>query len=146
LFFSIIAYVTGHTLTKISILCLYIRVFKPTRMRKVYYIMLVAIAVHGLWLVLAQIFGCVPTQAFWDATVQAYCLPRVPMWFSNAAVNILTDFALFLMPLVVLRTIRLPKRQKLGLYVVFALGFLYESMYFYPLRSGNTLTTQLVSV
>jgi hypothetical protein len=87
--------------------------------------MLVAIAINGVWLVLSQVFNCVPVHAFWDFTVvDAYCLPRVPMWFSNAAVNIATDFAVFLVPLLALRTMKLPKKQKFGLYVVFALGFL----------------------
>jgi len=122
LFFSILAYVTGQTLAKISILCLYIRVFGTTAMRKVYYIMLVAITVNGVWLILSGIFGCVPVHGFWDLGVSAYCLPRKPMWFSNAAVNILTDFALFLSPMVVLRRLRMPRRQKIGLYFVFGLG------------------------
>ena len=94
-------------------------------MRKVHYGMLIAIAINGLWLILSQVFSCVPTQAFWDWTIEAYCLPREPMWYSNAAVNIVTDFALFVTPLIVLRTLKLPRRQKLALYFVFALGFLY---------------------
>ena len=93
-------------------------------MRKVYWVMLVAIATNGLWLILSGIFGCVPPAGFWDHTLSATCLPEKSMWFSNAAVNILTDFALFLSPLLVLRPMRLPKRQKMGLYVVFALGLL----------------------
>ena len=86
--------------------------------------MLVAIAVHGLWLILSLLFGCVPIQAYWDVTLPSYCLPREPMWFSNAAANILTDFALFLSPLAALRTSSLPRKQKIGLYVVFLLGLL----------------------
>jgi hypothetical protein len=126
LYFRILVYVTGHTLAKISILCLYIRVFGTTPMRKVYYIMLVAITVNGVWLILSGVFSCVPIQGFWDpeASASAFCLPRKPMWFSNAAVNILTDFALFLGPMVVLRPMKMPRRQKMGLYVVFGLGLL----------------------
>jgi len=124
MFFSILAYTSGHTLAKLSILCLYIQVFHSTAMRKVFRVMLAAIAVNGVWLFVSGIINCVPVQAFWDTTVPAYCFPREPMWYCNAGVNILTDFALFLTPLVLLRPMRLPKRQKLGLYVVFALGFL----------------------
>jgi hypothetical protein len=116
--------VTGHTLTKISILCLYTRVFRVTTMQKLFPIILAIIAVHGLYLILTGIFGCTPVQAFWDITLPRNCLPRDAMWFSNAGVNILTDFALFLSPLVAIKALRLPKRQKMGLYVVFLLGLL----------------------
>ncbi|KAK1759119.1 hypothetical protein QBC47DRAFT_371088 [Echria macrotheca] len=122
LFLSIITYVTGHTLAKISILCLYIRAFGVTKMRKVYYGMLIAIGANGFWLIFSGIFSCVPVQGFWDTTVSATCLPRKPMWFSNAAINILSDFALFLSPMVVLRPMTLPRRHKIGLYFVFGLG------------------------
>ncbi|KAK4163737.1 hypothetical protein QBC43DRAFT_289612 [Cladorrhinum sp. PSN259] len=122
LFFSILCYVTGHTLTKISILCLYTRVFRTTGMRKVYPVMLALIAIHGLYLIFSLIFGCRPVRAFWDISLPRNCLPREPMWLSNAAANILTDFALFLSPLGVLKTSGLAKRQKIGLYFVFLLG------------------------
>jgi len=124
LFFSILSYVTGQTLVKISILCLYARVFRTTRMYKVYLGMIAFVAVYGLWLILSGIFGCVPVQAFWDITLPANCLPREPLWYANAAGNIFTDFAVFLSPFLVLKTSSLPRRQKIGLHVVFLLGFL----------------------
>jgi len=93
-------------------------------MQKVYPIMLAIIAVHGLYLIITGIFNCTPVQAFWDITLPRNCLPRDAMWFSNAVVNILTDFALFISPLVAIKSLRLPRKQKVGLYVVFLLGLL----------------------
>jgi len=95
-----------------------------TGMRKFLYMLLAFVAANGLWLILSGIFGCVPVRGFWDRAISASCLPQKPMWFSNAAVNILTDFALVLSPMAVFRSMNLPKRQKFGLYVVFGLGFL----------------------
>ena len=43
-------------------------------------------------------------------------------WFSNAVFAILTDVALCIMPMHVLWKLRLPRRQKYGLIVAFALG------------------------
>jgi len=116
--------VTGHTLTKISILCLYTRVFRSTTMQRIYPVMLAIIAIHGLFLIFSGIFNCTPVQAFWDITLPRNCLPRDAMWFSNAGVNIATDFALFITPLMFVKTLKLPKKQKIGLYVVFLLGLL----------------------
>lgn len=125
LFFSVLSYTIGHALVKVSLLCLYIRVFASTILRKICYVVLVVLVLHSLWLIFSAIFACVPVQALWDVTVEgARCLPREPIWFSNAGAGIFSDFLLFLLPLWAVIPLRLPRRQKVGLYFVFALGFL----------------------
>lgn len=108
---------------KISILLLYVRVFQSTWLRKVSKIMLGVVVVLSLWTVGSHIFGCIPVHGFWDVTANATCLPRYT-WYIGAGINIITDFAIFFMPLTVVRAMRLPTRKKVGLYAVFALGFL----------------------
>lgn len=44
--------------------------------------------------------------------------------FANAAINILTDIATAILPLPLLCHLNIPKSQKVGLMVVFALGAL----------------------
>jgi hypothetical protein len=43
-------------------------------------------------------------------------------WFSDATINILTDFILLSIPMPFLKGLNLPYRQKAGLIAVFALG------------------------
>ena len=43
-------------------------------------------------------------------------------WFCNAVFNIITDIVVCVMPLPVLKDLRLPKKQKYSLLLVFALG------------------------
>lgn len=42
-----------------------------------------------------------------------------------AAINLVTDFVIFSLPLPVIRSLQLPKRQKVLLMGVFCLGFWY---------------------
>lgn len=44
------------------------------------------------------------------------------MWFTNAAINIATDFIIILLPMPVIKSLQLARRQKLALYVIFAIG------------------------
>ena len=51
-----------------------------------------------------------------------HCLNRYPVWFTNSALNIVSDVAIFLAPMPVLSQLRLPRRQRMALIVVFGLG------------------------
>ncbi len=93
-------------------------------MRRVF---LGALAVIGCWCVsqlLITIFTCQPVSGFWDKSVQARCIPNLPFWYINAAGNIATDIAIFVLPLPVIRGLKLARPQKLMLVGIFSLGFL----------------------
>lgn len=109
---------------KLSFLFQYYRVLAVQHMRKVY---LVAIFIVGGWAlsqVLIGIFMCTPIEGFWDNTVKAKCIPNFPQFYINAAGNIVTDLAVFIMPLPALWKLVLPKAQKYFLVGIFSLGFL----------------------
>jgi hypothetical protein len=44
------------------------------------------------------------------------------MWFTNAAINITTDFAIIVLPMPVIRRLQLGRRQKSALIGIFAVG------------------------
>lgn len=123
-YFTIISYNLSIALVKLSILLLYLRVFTPVYIRKTTYAVFAAVALVSLWSVLSSIFFCVPVARYWDPTVNGSCLPLQPRWISGATLNIASDFVIFVLPLTVVGRLGLPKRQKIGLFLVFALGFL----------------------
>jgi hypothetical protein len=66
---------------------------------------------------------CRPVPYFWDKTIpNGYCLLEQPIWFGNAAINIVTDIAIPTLPMPALSTLKLPKKQEIGLMMVLALG------------------------
>lgn len=67
---------------------------------------------------------CHPVDAFWDLDVEGQCLNQLAIWYVMAAINLITDFIIFSLPLPVIRGLQLPKRQKVMLMGVFCLGFL----------------------
>jgi hypothetical protein len=66
-------------------------------------------------------------NSFWDMSVQGRCIPKGFLWFFNAAMNILTDLCVLVLPIPVLSHLRLPRRQKIGVIFIFATGGLLVS-------------------
>lgn len=87
------------------------------------YVLLYAIAS-----IMATIFECTPIPRIWDKKIPGTCINLTAFWYSNAAANILGDICIFLLPLPVIRSLKLPSREKLGLTMVFCLGFLYVAI------------------
>jgi hypothetical protein len=93
-------------------------------MRLVY---LAAIFFVGGWALsqtLVGIFTCTPVAAFWDKSIPgARCIPNLPQWYINAAGNIITDVAVFALPLPAIWKLNLVRGQKVMLIGIFSLGF-----------------------
>lgn len=110
-------------MTKISILIQYLRIFPQTGIRRACYIMIAIVALYGAWTFFSAVFMCFPVEAFWEDDLSgARCLDRFAVWFSNAAINIAMDVAVCVLPLPALNSLQLPKRQKVIVMCVFALG------------------------
>jgi hypothetical protein len=77
---------------------------------------------YTIWTELGSIFACVPVRAFWTKEAGAKCINQYATWFTNAAINILTDIALIILPIPVIRNLNLARRQKQALIGIFAVG------------------------
>ncbi|RAL02894.1 uncharacterized protein BO80DRAFT_402628 [Aspergillus ibericus CBS 121593] len=123
LWITIPLYNLSLTLTKLSLVFLYRRLFPTKTYRILLTITLVFVIISGLWMVLSTLLFCIPIAAFWDHSLPRTCLPASVVWCLNAGLQISTDLILVILPLPILASLRLPKRQKAALLVIFALGF-----------------------
>jgi hypothetical protein len=108
--------------SKASILLQYKRVFKIRTMMLACNIMLGVVVVYGTWTFISAWLNCVPVAKFWNDSLPGYCLSREGLWFSNSAMHILTDLILIVLPMPVLKSLQLARKQKVALMGVFALG------------------------
>ncbi|KAK8035607.1 hypothetical protein PG993_010602 [Apiospora rasikravindrae] len=109
-------------LVKASILLLYIRMFKSyDTLRRAAWIMLAIILVGICGILAITMTACIPLRKKWDSNVEGYCHPNWP-WWAATGFQAGSDVIIFLMPLSTIYKLRLPRRQKLGLCAVFALG------------------------
>ncbi|GLI74924.1 hypothetical protein PoHVEF18_003173 [Penicillium ochrochloron] len=107
---------------KASILMQYFRVFPTRRMRIVCWVMITILGIYGTWCVVSAFLTCVPVAKFWNPTLPGFCLSRPGLWFSNASMHITTDLAILIIPIPALIAIDIPRRQKVALMIMFALG------------------------
>ncbi|KAL2191501.1 hypothetical protein L209DRAFT_768945 [Thermothelomyces heterothallicus CBS 203.75] len=119
---SIIVYNVAVCLTKISILLQYKRIFNNTMLRKIITAGLVFLTCWGATLCFLLPMVCMPVAKFWRPEIDGFCLDSGTIWYVMAGVNVVTDFSLFTMPIPVISSLQLPRKQKGILLIVFALG------------------------
>ncbi|KAK1832566.1 hypothetical protein QBC39DRAFT_256421 [Podospora conica] len=119
-----ILYISTLTFTKLSILCLYIRVLVYDYVRIAAKVLLAIVLVTHTYILVTMFTACIPLDAFWDYSRRptAYC-HGMDIYWSHAGLNIATDFLIFILPLTVLHRIRSPRPQKIALAIIFLLAF-----------------------
>lgn len=85
---------------------------------------IVTISVWSLVIVFIAIIPCRPVSGFWKTEIDAACIPTLPLWYINAAGNIITDIIIFALPIPVVWKLKMPRTERLSLIGVFCLGFL----------------------
>lgn len=121
---SIVLYNTTLALIKLTFIFQYYRLLAVHKMKKVIWIMGIIIMAWAISQILVVILSCNPVAKFWRADLPGSCIPNLPFWYINAAGNIATDLAIFIMPLPVLNKLQLRRKQKYFLIAIFSLGFL----------------------
>ncbi|KAF6843690.1 integral membrane, partial [Colletotrichum musicola] len=118
-------YVNSLAAVKLTFLFQYRRVLAVPRMRKVYNALIVLVVIWAMGQGIFVCVACTPLQGFWDPRVQVKCIPNAHYaWFFSAMFNILTDIVIFVLPIPVIRSLKLPASQKAFLFGIFSLGFL----------------------
>ena len=95
----------------------------------------------------ATIFQCVPVNAYWDKSIKtAKCINSDAFWYAYAIINIVTDVWILALPMPQIRKLQLPRQEKLGVMMVFALGALLVFLNHGVLCLQTVLITFLVYV
>lgn len=87
-------------------------------------IMQVLSVIFGVSGVIVVIFQCMPIASTWEPKLVGHCINQPAFWYTNGAVMIVLDIILYIMPMIFTWSLRLPRTQKIGLRVLFGLGFL----------------------
>lgn len=109
-------------------LCFYLRLFPQQKFRRVVYATIAGNAVYGTLFIIISIFQCIPVRGAWtrwDGVVEARCVNVNAVGWTCAALNIALDFIVLVLPLRGLAKLAMPWERKIGVLLVFCLGFLY---------------------
>lgn len=111
--------------TKISILTLYLRIFRSHKLTRRGSIILIVVDTFAyVGLTCAKAFRCQPISAAWQLAPMrpVKCIDIVIIHLASTPVNVYTNLAIMLLPIPVLSSLRLPRRQKIILIFTFVLG------------------------
>ncbi|KAM0802195.1 hypothetical protein BDR22DRAFT_140645 [Usnea florida] len=116
------------TLNKISLLCFYKRLTGPVTPLWYKWCIIVALAFHAAMLLaffIVAVNACRPLSAFFDplATYPYTCINEGVFMLSFSIITIFLDFLLVLMPLPIVSTLQLSRKQRIAVNTLFALGF-----------------------
>jgi hypothetical protein len=109
-------------MVKVSILLQYQRFFMGKKLRSFTWTLLGTLVAYGIYSAVGSNFICTPDASRLDEAVPKVCLNVSAFWYANAAFNIVTDILICVLPIPVLMTLQLPRKEKYSLMAVFALG------------------------
>jgi hypothetical protein len=123
LFAVILTYNLANNVAKMSFLLQYRRIFSNARVKQICFGLLIFVFLWAIIQLILLGMSCVPVATI-VPTMADKCLNTLPVWYFSSAMNIVTDFVIFLVPLPSVYGLKLHKQQKILVFSIFCLGFL----------------------
>lgn len=112
-------------LIKMSILLLYVQIFRPLRyMRHLAYGIGVFTMCWSIMAILVFCLQCRPVQRIWDKAVPGTCINAWLFFVISSAINVVTDFVVLVLPMRATWGLQLPIPQRISVMGIFMLGSL----------------------
>ncbi|UPX19974.1 uncharacterized protein EKO05_0010222 [Ascochyta rabiei] len=116
-------YQLSVNLVKAGFTLQYLRIFSHLQWPRYYcYVLLLLILGATAWGVFGIIFLCNPVNTYWDGRVDGECKNAEHHFLRTGILGIVIDWAIWVLPMPIVGKLKLPRRQKWGLWVVFGLG------------------------
>ena len=113
-----------------AILLQYLRLLAPTKIvNPVLFIgawtIIAVVVIYNIIITAITIFACTPREKFWNPLiVEGHCLRQPISVLINTLLNIITDVAILLLPARTVWRLRIPRRRKIGILILFGTGLL----------------------
>lgn len=115
-------YILIQIALKVSIACLFMRVFPDRRIRLALKIFIGFMVIHGLAFMLVMVFQCWPIYSIWDRTVAGKCVDITAVGLVGAGISIVEDIFLMVLPISELRKLQITLRQRIVLIFLFSIA------------------------
>lgn len=123
-----IFYMAAMGFTKITILCLYLKVFPSKPFRTTCFVTIGVCIIFALVFSLGTVFHCWPVSygwTEWSGETQGYCINFNAFAWAHAIVNIILDLFVIFLPIPQLLRLALGTRRKIHVILMFSVGFLW---------------------
>jgi hypothetical protein len=121
-----ISYLISLTAIKVSFCLLYKRLFAVTHVSWAYWALITVVVCQFIEELFVFIFQCSPVRKLVDATglVQGRCLDLYVFYLISFATRLVTDIAIFTLPIPKLLKLQMKRGAKVGVVLFFGLGLL----------------------
>lgn len=120
-----VLYIWSLVWSKLSVLLLYYRVFQFGYFKGAAYGIGTLVTSWAIAATLISLFLCTPMEKLWFPEVPGHCISTIVVRLMNSGVSILTDVMILCLPISAIWSLQQAAwTQKIGLTLVFALGFL----------------------
>ncbi|KAF7915866.1 uncharacterized protein EAE98_010946 [Botrytis deweyae] len=119
-----ILYLPSMTLSRLSLLTLYWRIFANSKGK---WPIIIASALNILWMIIVTslaIFSCNPIHGFWDIDIKSKCLSPTNIFISTEAFTIGLDLIVLLMPVYFIKSIKRSLSQRISISSTFLVGII----------------------
>lgn len=113
-------------ITKTSMICFYLTLAPHAGFRTACYASVALTTLLWSSIFLINVFGCVPLSGAWDRSSRgtpARCITTAWFYRFSTLCNLATDGLVMLLPVPVLMRMQLSVKTKIGLLVMFSMGF-----------------------
>ncbi len=120
---GLLTYNLATLFIKVSILNFYLRFSVERAFRfAVYFVMLVSVG-YTIPNAILVLYACRPMHAYWDFSVtEKQCVNLNAAFHTANALNMVTDFAILLLPIWMLRPMQVPLSKKIGVALILMAG------------------------
>ncbi|KAF4632401.1 hypothetical protein G7Y89_g5720 [Cudoniella acicularis] len=117
------SYLFAVTLPKLAIICLYLRIFVERKYRLICYGLFGLVVLSATISLLVTSFMCIPLDALWNPLItNPRCINIASWWRWSTLPSSLFDLILIILPIPMVLKIKLPPRDKAGVFLAFSAG------------------------
>lgn len=122
-------YMPAILFTKVAVLLQLLEIFAPPLVVRNFrwYSLCTLIGLNTIFftaLMFIEIFQCTPRRKIWNPMMEGTCININQTFVATGVINVVDDWAILILPLVWTWKLQLRMKQKIGVSLIFATGFL----------------------
>lgn len=120
------------TVTKLSVLAFYLRIFTDPSFKKSTYVLMGICAAYLCATIPATIWQCTPLPYVWTSwtgETQGSCVNVFILTWCASSINILLDIIVILLPIPHILKLTLSRKKKIQIVGMFCVGLLYVALF-----------------
>lgn len=117
-----VCYILAVTFPKLSMLCLFLRIFVTRWSRNGCYMLIAFLSLTAFANITVAILQCIPLHRAWDPASGGHCINQNAWWCWGSLPNIISDILIIALPFPVIAKSQISWKDKIGIAVTFTVG------------------------